>query len=74
MPISLPKAAINSVAFVTALSLAALAVAQEGPIVPQPPVDKAQLISPALGYGVIFLLVMVVLGVSLMPSKRSHLD
>lgn len=55
-----------------ALLPAAVAAAQQ--TVPSPPVDKNQAISPLMGYAIIFILLVFVLGVSLMPSKRSHLD
>ena len=48
----------------------AVTLAQEGP--PQPTLARGA--APWVGYAVMFLLVALVLGVSLLPSKRGHQD
>ena len=48
----------------------AVTLAQEGP--PQPSLTRGA--APWVGYAVMFLLVALVLGVSLLPSKRGHQD
>lgn len=39
---------------------------------PQPSLRNSP--SPLLGFGLMFLMVVVVVAISFMPSKRSHLD
>lgn len=39
---------------------------------PQPQLNRTA--SPLMGFGLMFLLAVVVVAISLMPSKRSHLD
>ena len=60
-------------ATVTALALLAPAVAWAQDNVPPPP-TLSRTPKPWLGFAVMFLLVALVLGVSLMPSKRGHQD
>ncbi len=60
-------------ATVTALALLAPAVAWAQDNVPPPP-TLSRTPKPWLGFVVMFLLVALVLGVSLMPSKRGHQD
>ncbi len=60
-------------ATVTALALLAPAVAWAQENVPPPP-TLSRTPKPWLGFVVMFLLVALVLGVSLMPSKRGHQD
>jgi hypothetical protein len=58
---------------VAALALLAPAVAWAQDNVPPPP-TLSRTPKPWLGFAVMFLLVAVVIGISLMPSKRGHLD
>ncbi|MHC4079807.1 MAG: hypothetical protein ACYS15_06250 [Planctomycetota bacterium] len=60
-------------ATVTALALLAPAVAWAQDNVPPPP-TLSRTPKPWLGFLVMFLLLVLVLGVSLMPSKRGHQD
>lgn len=48
----------------------AVAWAQDAP--PQPTLSRTA--SPVLGYGIMVVLVVLVLGVSLLPAKRGHQD
>lgn len=61
-------------ALVATLATGGAALAQEDVRPPDPPIDKNQVSSPALGYGVIVLCLVMVVAVSIMPSKRTHLD
>lgn len=65
---------IWTAALVAALAAGGTALAQEDVRPPDPPIDKNQVSSPAKGYGVIVLCLVLVVAVSIMPSKRTHLD
>jgi hypothetical protein len=60
-------------ATVAALTLLAPALAWARDNVPPPP-TLSRTPKPWLGFVVMFLLVALVLGISLMPSKRGHQD
>jgi hypothetical protein len=56
----------------TSLFAPIMAVAQEAGGAPQPNLSRAP--SPLVGFGLMFLMVVVVIGISFIPSKRGHLD
>lgn len=52
--------------------IAGAAAAQTALTPPAPDLNREQ--SPLLGYGLMFVLTAVVVGISLLPSKRGHQD
>ncbi len=65
----LPFVLVRLTAMAGGLLIATSAFAQASPNDP-----KVRGVSPLLGYGIMFVLLVLVMGISLFPSKRSHQD
>ncbi len=59
-------------AMTLAMAMALLAPASVWAAPPQPGLSRTP--SPLMGFGLMFLLAIVVVAISIMPSKRSHQD
>jgi hypothetical protein len=70
-PGSLSRAAVRVLPALLAFAATSMALAQQaGPR--QPKIDTVP--SPVIGYGIVVLFAIIILSISLYPSKRAHSD